>query len=94
MTSGVSRRGSTDLISYRIADLDAAVLFERVPSAKNIAPIPTKLKHMPPPPRHVESCKCLGMAIGLISTAMVDFAAGRPTQPLRNNPVVLISHPL
>ena len=43
----------TQLIWYRIAELNAAVWFERVPSTKNIADLPTKRKEMPYPSRHI-----------------------------------------
>ena len=79
----------TQLIWYRITDLNAAVWFERVPSTKNIADLPTKRKEMPYPSRHIANFQCLQRAFDLITTAVSDMLAGRPVQPLYNSPVVL-----
>ena len=84
----------TQLIWYRIADLNAAAWFERVASTKNIAGLPTKLRQMPFSPRQIANFQCVRRACGLISAAMTDMAAGRPIQPLHNTPVVLSSRTL
>ena len=71
----------TQLIWYKIADLNAAVWFERVPSNKNIADLPTKLKPMPFPSAHITNFKCLKRAYDLIVAALADMEAGRPVRP-------------
>ena len=52
----------TQLIWYRAADLNSAVWFGRAPSAKNIADLPTKLKDLPFPSRHIANFACLQTA--------------------------------
>ena len=79
----------TQLIWYRIADLNAALWLERAASAKNIADPPRKRKEMPYPSRHIANFRCLQRAFRLIPTAIADMKAGRPIQPLRNTPVFL-----
>ena len=71
----------TQLIWYRIAQLNAAVWFERVPSTKNIADLPTKMKPMPYPSDHIANFKCLRRVYDLIVTALADMDAGHPVKP-------------
>ena len=76
----------TQLIWYRIADLNAAVWFERVPSTKNIADLPTEMKQMPFPSRHIANFRCLQRAFDLIVASTAAIQAGKPAQPLQNPP--------
>ena len=73
------------LIWYRVADLKAAVWFERVPSTKNIADLPAKLKPIPFPSRHMANFLCLGRAFVSIQAATTAILTGHPVQPLLKN---------
>ena len=73
------------LIWYRIADLNAAVWFGRVPSTKNIADLSTKLKDLPIPSRHIANFTCLQSAFDLVVAATAAILNGQPVQPLQRN---------
>ena len=72
----------SQLIWYRIAALNAAVWFGRVPPAKNIAELPKKLKISPVPSRRTANYHCLQKSYELISAATMAIATGQTTQPL------------
>lgn len=73
------------LIWYRISELNAAVWFERVPSTRNIADIPTKTKALPLPSRNIENSNCLHTAFDLIVAATAAILNGQPVRPLQRN---------
>ena len=79
----------TQLIWFRISDLNMVAWFERAPSKKNFADLPTKRIPAPFPSLTTKTFRCLPRCFEITSQATLNMAAGLPVAPPANITTVL-----
>ena len=72
---------ATQLIWFRIAELNISAWFERAPSKKNTADLPTKHKPLPFTSGRAKNSQCLPRWSELIRTGMLSIKNGAPIDP-------------
>ena len=74
----------TQLIWFRISELNMSVWFERAPSKKNIAALPTKRIPMPFASFTTKTFRCAKRCFRIITQSGLNMKAGLPVDPPSN----------